>query len=80
MVFRKKKQETPEELPDLSDEEEQEQRKPQQQEEYEELWEIGEVATQTAPVLVNKETKEQLTIEQGILRILNDLDELKQLL
>ncbi len=38
-------------------------------------WKVVDVPTQTAPVLYNTETKEQLDLFKGIARILNILEE-----
>jgi len=45
-----------------------------------EVWVVGEVATQTQPVIVNTVTEEQLDIHLALVRILNTLEQLKKLL
>lgn len=44
------------------------------------VWEVGTVAVQTEPVIVNPQTGETLQAIEGIVRILNYLEELKSLL
>lgn len=43
-----------------------------------EIWQVGEVATQTQPVIVKGD--ERLEVYAALARIMNDLDELKRLL
>ena len=45
--------------------------------EKQEKYEIGEVATQTRPVIVNTETKQAYTELEALLKILKDVEELK---
>lgn len=52
----------------------------EKKEEKKERFVVGEVPTQTAPVIVDKETDETYPVEQALAKILNDLDELKGLL
>lgn len=44
------------------------------------VWELGSVAVQTEAVIVNPSTGETLQITEGIVKILNYLEELKALL
>jgi len=48
--------------------------------EKKEIWVVGEVPTQTTPVVVNTATEEQLDIHLALARVLNDLEKLKKLL
>lgn len=45
-----------------------------------EVWMVGEIATQTQPVIVNTVTEEQLDLHLALARILNALEQLKKLL
>ena len=45
--------------------------------EQKQKYEIGEVATQTRPVIVNTETKQAYTELEALLKILKDVEELK---
>jgi len=49
-------------------------------EKKEEIWTVSDVPTQTAPMVVNTETKEAYPIEEALAKILNDLEALKKLL
>ncbi len=59
----------------MTDEEKKVEKKEQPKEDYE----VGEVATQTVPVIVDKEDK-TLTTEQALALILNKLTKLEKLL
>ena len=39
-------------------------------------YEVGEVATQTAPVIINNETEKSMTTEMALAEILNKLDKI----
>ena len=41
---------------------------------------VGEVATQTQPVIVNTETDETYTVEIALAKVLNELEVIKKLL
>jgi hypothetical protein len=45
-----------------------------------ELYIVGEVATQTSPVIVNTKTEETYRVEAAIAKLMNDVEELKGLL
>jgi len=42
------------------------------------VWEIGEVATATSPILINKNTGEQLEMIQALALILNKLERIEK--
>lgn len=52
----------------------------EKQEKPKEKWIVTEVPTQTAPAIVNTETKEIYTVETALAKILNDIEKLKKLL
>ncbi len=41
---------------------------------------VGEVATQTQPVIVNTQTEETYTVEVALAKILNEIEAMKKLL
>ena len=41
-------------------------------------WQVGEIATQTESVIVNKKTNEQLDIPLALAKVLNSIEELKK--
>lgn len=44
------------------------------------LWKVGQVATQTQPVVYNTKTNEQYELIESIAKIMNDLEEIKDFL
>lgn len=56
------------------EEEKQEEKKETKTEKYF----VGEVPTQTAPMIIDSKTEEQYTIELALVKVMNDLEELKQ--
>ena len=53
----------------------------QKQQQIKEKWKLGQIATQTADVIVNAEDpQEQLTIELALVRVLNNQEKLMRLL
>ncbi len=60
-------------------EKKQEEKKPEEKKE-EEIFQIGEVATQVEPVIVNTKTKDQYNILTALCKVMNDIEDLKGLL
>jgi hypothetical protein len=54
--------------------------KEEKKEEKELIWQVGEVATQTTPIIINKITGEQLDIYLALASIKNDLEYIKSFL
>lgn len=52
----------------------------EEKQEKKERWGVGEVATQTAPVVVDNETKDTLSDVQILAKILNNQEKLMKLL
>ena len=44
------------------------------------VWGVGEVATETQPVLVNQESGEQLSSIEALAKLMNDIEDLKKLI
>jgi len=52
----------------------------EKKEDKEMIWEVGEVTTQTAPIIINKNTGEQLGLYSALASIKNDLEYIKSFL
>lgn len=52
--------------------------KEEKQAENEERFFVGEIATQTAPMIVDRETNTQYTVELALAKIMNDIVDLKK--
>lgn len=48
--------------------------------EQKDIWVVGEVATQTQPILLNTKTEEQLEVTSALAKILNNQEKLMKLL
>jgi hypothetical protein len=44
------------------------------------MWAVGEITTETQPVVFNRKTNEQFSIYAALAKILNQLEDLKKLL
>jgi hypothetical protein len=52
--------------------------KPEEKEEEQQKYFVGEVPTQTAPVIVDRESNTQYSVELALAKIMNDIEELKK--
>jgi len=50
----------------------------EKKEEKKNIWEVGEVPTQTQPVIYNTKDEKQYDIYQALAKILNDIEEIKR--